>query len=219
MHSVILVAVLCAAPQLPAGVATSIDKQPVPLDMRAVAGEPLRPASGWALTPTGDLPADGVVTAQGLGVRIRSASDVMLFRPEWTLTGSFAVGALFQSSQSDAIYGVTLGGARGLAFLVRNNGTFAIASKSAASATGATWIPVQLRAVTDRDASAANRLEVRAGATEVRFVINGQTVRTMPIAAGQLDGSLGVYVGAACDVNVAGFTIEGAAFPQPRMVK
>jgi hypothetical protein len=40
-----------------------------------------------------------------------------------------------------------------------------------------------------------------------------------PITAGQLDGSPGVYVGAAADVNVAGFTIEGAALPTPRTVK
>jgi hypothetical protein len=135
------------------------------------------------------------------------------------LSGSFAVGALFQSSQPDAIYGLTLGGAKGLAFLVRNNGTFAIGSTSFASVTGTTWMPVQLRGVTDRDASAANRLEVRASATEARFVINGQTVRVMPITAGQLDGSPGVYVGAAADVNIAGFTIESAALPTPRTVK
>jgi hypothetical protein len=219
MQIAILVAVLCAAPQLPTGVTASADKQPVPLYMRAIAGEPRRPASGWALTPTGELPAAGsVLTAQGLGVRIRSATEVTVFRPEWMLAGSFGVGALFQSSQPDATYGLTLGGAKGLAFLVRNNGTFAIASKSTTGVTGATWAPVQFRAAAD-NASGANRLEVRTTATEVRFMINGQTVRTMPIAAGQLDGSPGVYVGAAGDVNVAGFTIEGASVLPTRTVK
>ena len=95
---------------------------------------------------------------------------------------------------------------------MRNNGTFAIQSTNAKLA-GATWTTVALRG------SGGNRLEVRVGAADVRFMVNGQTVRVMPINAGQLDGAPGVYVGSAGDVNVAGFTIEGAALRQSLLGK
>ena len=218
MQIAILVAVLCAAPQLPAPLTQSTEQQPVVSDMLRVAGEPLRPASGWALNPTGELAADGVVSGQGLGVRIRSATDVTVYRPAWKLTGQFAVGALFQSSQPTATYGLTLGGASGLTLLVRNDGRFAIRGTSANLASAA-WAPVALRHATAPEVAGANRLEVRVGAADVRFVINGQTVRVMPITAGQLDGSPGVYVGAAGDVNVAGFTVEAATVLQPSAIK
>jgi hypothetical protein len=39
---------------------------------------------------------------------------------------------------------------------------------------------------------AANRLDVLVGPRDVRFVINGQTVRVLSITSGQLDGPPGV---------------------------
>ena len=207
----VLWAMPLAAQQLPTVAPTqSSGRQPVARDTLGIAEAPLRPPAGWALSPSGELAADGVVVAQGLGVRIRSASDVTVFRPSWKLAGTFAVGALFESGQPSASYGLTVGGANGLAFLVRADGAFSVQTVSGRSPSGGMWTPLSLR-TTNLGMPGANRLEVRVRESEVTFLINGQMVHKATITPGQLDGVPGVHVVAATDVLVAGFTIESAA--------
>jgi hypothetical protein len=49
---------------------------------------------------------------------------------------------------------------------------------------------------------------VRVTATEVRVFVNRHEVAVLAIAAGDLDGSPGVHIGAGGDVLVSGITVE-----------
>lgn len=53
-----------------------------------------RPAAGWAWATT-RLSADHV-EVRGPARRIRATEDQTLYRPDWQLTGSFSVAAVFE---------------------------------------------------------------------------------------------------------------------------
>jgi hypothetical protein len=198
------------AQQPATGVTQPSVQQPIVRHTLSVAGEPLRPAADWTLTPDGALGADAVVTASGPGVRITATAAVTVFRPQWALDSVFTVGATFQASQPSAVYGVTVGGANGLAWLVRSDGAVSVQRLSDGKPSGGSWAPVALRLPSD-DAPGSNRLDVRVGTTAAIFVVNGQQVSATAIKAGEFAGAPGVHVGATTDVTVAGFTVERAA--------
>jgi hypothetical protein len=171
-----------------------------------------RAAVDWA-GPTPGVAPDGVV-AQGPGTRVTADSDRTVYKPALALTGTFAVSAVFQrmSSASTAPYGLTLGSservASVIAFLVRPDGAVSVQRAGTTGLRG-TWSPTAvLRAATPEE-PAADRLEVRVQETTAAFFVNAQQVAVVPIAAGELDGSPGVHVGASGDVLVTTFTIEG----------
>ena len=186
------------------------ERQPTARHTLAADGEPVSPAKGWALSPAGmvDAEAPGVVT-HGPGVRITVATDTTVFRPDWPLAGEFSVSALFQAQASSAAHGLTVGGERGMAFLVRVDGNFAVHQLQGGKRAAGRWSPRTLMDSTDAG-PAANWLEIRVGLTEATFLINGIVVSVTPMAGGQLDGAPGVHVAAQGDVTVAGFTVHGA---------
>ncbi|CAN5879958.1 hypothetical protein BH18ACI5_BH18ACI5_10630 [soil metagenome] len=203
--------VLVSAQQLPvARPAQPVAKQPVVRPALEDADAPVRPAPRWSRSPDGVSKADDIVTVDGPGARIRATTDVTLFRPQWTLTGTFTVAATFHAASATAMYGLTLGGASGLAFVARNDGSFSIQAVKDGRLLGGASAPVGLR-VTPDGAPGANRLEVRVGKVEATFLINAQPVRTVPLTGGLLDGVPGVHIGVGGDVSVSAFTVQGAA--------
>jgi hypothetical protein len=172
-----------------------------------------RAAVDWA-GPTPGVAPDGVV-AQGPATRVTADTDRTVYRPAWMLTGTFAVSAVVQrlSAASTAPYGLTLGSservAQVMAFLVRPDGAVSVQRAGMTGLRG-TWSPTsQVRAATP-EGPAADHLEVRVQETTAAFFVNGQQVAAVPIAAGELDGSPGVHVGASGDVLVTTFTVAGA---------
>ncbi len=193
-----------------------VARQPIVRQALAADDEPTSLAKGWALDPAAAVSA-GVpgVVSHGPGARITAPSDMTVFRPEWSLAGEFSISAVFEAKGSaSGSYGLTVGGALGLAFLVRPDGTFVVHHLQGAKRTEGRWSPRLLDGVAGAD-PAATRLEVRVGPTEAAFVINGVVVSAIPVAAGQLDGAPGVHVAAQGDVTVAGFTVHttSAQFP------
>jgi hypothetical protein len=200
---------------------------PQPSPLRAdltVEGAPVEPAKGWALTseaePGSTVP--GIVTLHGPGARITASTDVALFRPLWRLSGEFTVSASFlrqEASAAMAPYGLLVGGERGLAFLVRGDGTYAIQSLTDGRVSGATWSPVGPQTM-KADPTALDRLEVRVRPTDATFVVNSHVAAVRPIVPGQQDGRPGVYVGADGHVVVVGFSVQSAAsLPPPSLSK
>lgn len=178
----------------------------------SVPGDPATPAKGWALTSESDADADapGVVTTHGPGVRITPSTPVTLYRPRWKLSGEFSVSALFHSTGPNAVYGLTVGGESGIAFLVRSDGTSAIGPMMAARRS---WTTVALKADT-AEGPGINRLTVRVAAEVATFVVNGVSVGSLPINPGALDGVTGVHVGGQSEVVVAAFSVVGMAAPK-----
>jgi uncharacterized protein GlcG (DUF336 family) len=183
----------------------------------AVAGDPATPAKGWALTPeaASDEEAPGIVSTHGPGVRIASSTPVTVFRPQWKLSGDYTVSALFQRADPNgavAVYGLTVGGESGMAFLVRSDGAFAIGPVTGGRRA---WSAVALRADTALGPG-INRLSVRVGVDAATFVVNGVTVGSVPINPGALDGVAGVHVAGESEVIVAAFGVSGASTSKGR---
>ncbi len=188
----------------------------------AGAADPIGPASEWALASAGvAVPLAVALEAHGPATRLTPATDLTLFRPQWTVAGTFAVSALFEvlpEASATAAYGLIVGGTEAqplaLALLIRPDGTIAIQrSVSARSWTPlATARPLRRRGALDPDAAPAplDRLEVRVGATTATCLVNGRAVAVVPIAPGELDGYAGVHAAAGSAVQVSGFTLEGA---------
>jgi hypothetical protein len=185
-----------------------------PAQTRAPASEPSTAATGWAWAAT-RLAADHV-EVRGPARRIRAGEDQTLCRPEWHLTGSFSVAAVFErpaGAAASAAYGLTLGSTPektlALAVLIRPDGSLSVQRGSAIGA-GA-WQPQPALRAPRTDGSRVDRLELRVDGTQVHVLVNGQRVLVQSILPGEVDGSPGVHVSAGGDIVVAGFAVEGAA--------
>ena len=120
-----------------------VGRQPIVRQARAADDEPKSLAKGWGLDPSAAVSADvpGVMT-HGPGVRITAPSDMTVFRPDWSLAGEFSVSAVFEAKGSaSGSYGLTVGGALGLAFLVRPEGTFVVQHLQGAKRSEGRWSP------------------------------------------------------------------------------
>jgi hypothetical protein len=206
-----LLTVLVALAVASGGQAQEAPAGPTPI------GSPIhgtRPAADWAAPDAEGVPAD--VVSVGTATRITAASDRTLHRARLQLAGTFTVSAIFHRTPASsplAPYGLTLGasktGGPALAFLIRPGGAVAVHRPRAALAEPA-WTPVTALRADAAGATTADRLEVRVTETTATLLVNGQTVASVPIAPGDVDGSPGVHIGAGGDVLVTQFTVEGA---------
>ncbi len=182
--------------------------------------------SGWKLrvdrsTQASDPDGAGTIrfTAVNGGFRAVAPQAAVFWQPTgsavetYTLKGTFALNEL---SNHPNYYGLVFGG-RDLEgatqsyayFTVAQNGTWLIKKRQGEVASD----------VTPRGASAAirrpdaagkssNDLEVRVGAANVDFVINGTTVHSIPKADVATDGLYGMRVNHFLDVTVTGFALS-----------
>jgi hypothetical protein len=173
-----------------------------------------RATADWAAPDVEGVPAD--VLSLGTATRVTASSDRTIHRARLRLAGTFSVSAIFHRTPGSsplAPYGLTLGasktGGPALAFLIRPDGTVAVHRPRAALAEPA-WTPVTALRADAPGETTADRLEVRVTETTATFLVNGQTVASVPIALGEADGGPGVHIGAGGDVLVTQFTVEGA---------
>jgi hypothetical protein len=205
-----------AAQEAPTAPSTST--LPVPVD--AAAPTPIaspvhgtRAAADWAAADGEGVPGD--VVSLGTATRVTATADRTIHRPRLQVTGTFTVRATFHRTASSsplAPYGLTLGPSEkgpALAFLIRPDGTVAVHRPRAAFAPPA-WMPATALRAEAPGETTADRLEVRVTETTATFLVNGQTVSSVSIEPGEVDGSPGVHIGAGGDVLVTLFTVEGA---------
>jgi hypothetical protein len=154
-----------------------------------------------------DVP-DVTVQAMGDGFQVTTGPAVVLWnesntatRP-YTLSGTFT---LLEPSGHPNYYGLVYGGGsldstsqNYMYFLVAQNGTYIVKHR----ANDETVHDVQARtphdaiATPDSEGRSVNELEVRVGADQTEFVVNGTVVHTVPNSgmAGRTDGIWGVRV-------------------------
>ena len=159
--------------------------------------------------------------AAGKGFRATGGPAGTFWNPANTATGTYTAKATFTLMKPSGhvnYYGLVFGGANLEAanqtyayFLVAQNGNFIIRHR-----TGETIKDVMTStphaAITRPDASgrSVNTLEVRVAGTTVAFVVNGQTVHSMPKASlgGSTDGIVGTRVNHVLDVQFEGLQIQ-----------
>jgi hypothetical protein len=128
-------------------------------------------------------------------MQVQTTAPATLLRTDWTLSGTYAVGATFTpaADAAPAEFGVVVAGGA-LACIVAPDGTARF------DAHGSTLSIASVAAVT-----ASTQILVRVTDAGVACEINGQTALT---TAGSPKGAPGIYVGKSGLVLVAGFTVE-----------
>jgi hypothetical protein len=158
------------------------------------------------------------VVAMGKGVRITGGPAGVFWSPTDAASGNYTVRATFnlqQPSNHTNYYGIVFGGADldGAKqtynyFVVAQNGQFQIRSRAAgAEPTTVQRGPHASIVAAPAGGQSTNRLEVRVAGDTVTFVVNGQTVHTMPKGTMKTDGLTGVRVNHMLDVQVEGFEV------------
>ena len=197
-----LIALLFAAPlaaQAPDGLQLRLDRSTNPAD-------------------PDDVPNVTVAAVDG-GIQVNTGPAAVLWDPANTATGTYNLSATFnllEPSGHANYYGLVYGGGdlegsgqNYLYFLVAQNGNFLVKHRAGNETTHDVVGRTQHDAVATPgdDGTSLNRLEVRVGAEETQFVINGTVVHTAPKSgmAARSDGIFGVRV----NHQIPGVVVQG----------
>ncbi len=150
-----------------------------------------------------DVPEVTITPVDG-GFEVRTGPAAIIWDEDQTASGEFTLSATFdllEPSSHPNYYGLFYGGSRldtdgqnYMYFLIAQNGTYIIKHR----ANNETVHDIMGRTPHDaiNSGAASNDLEVRVGADEIEFVINGQVVHSTENAgmAGRTDGIYGVRI-------------------------
>lgn len=190
----------------------------MPVAAQAPAGWLERVDASTDAADPDDVP-NVTVTTVANGFEVRNGPAVTLWNPANTATGNYTLEGTFtllQPSGHVNYYGLVYGGS-GLEgaqqsyiyFLVAQNGSFIIRHRANNETVHDIIGRTVNSAVTQPDANgqSVNRLQVRVGANDTQFVVNGTVVHTAPKTgmAGRTDGLYGVRVNHV----IPGVRVEG----------
>lgn len=178
-----------------------------PVAAQAPAGWQMRVDHSTNPSDPDDVP-DVTVRSIAGGFEVSTGPAVTLWNPANTASGQYTLEGTFtllRPSGHVNYYGLIFGGS-GLEgdqesyiyFLVAQNGSFIIrhraGNETVHDIVGRTMNPAVMAA--DANGQSVNRLQVRVGASETQFVVNGTVVHTAPKTgmAARTDGLYGVRV-------------------------
>lgn len=189
-----------------------------PLAAQTPAGLQMRLDRSTSAVDPDDAP-DVKVTSVGGGYQVNTGPAAVVWNRENTATGNYTLKGRFTlQSPSDHVnyYGLVFGGRElegaaqnYLYFLIAQNGSF-IVKHRANDATTHDIVPRTQHAairVPDASGKSVNDLEVRVGAQNVDFVVNGTVVHSAPKSgmAGRTDGIWGTRI----NHRIPGVLVEG----------
>ena len=189
-----------------------------PLSAQAPAGLKMRVDRSTDASDPDNTPDVKVVTA-GKGFRVTGGPAVVLWNPANTATGNYSLKATFtlmKPSSHVNFYGLVFGGSalEGPAqaytyFTVAQNGSFLIKGRNGdqtPNIVGRT--PHGSIKQPDANGSSVNTLEVRVAGDTITYLVNDQTVHTMPKGNVKTDGLTGVRINHVLDVQVDAFELK-----------
>lgn len=179
----------------------------VPLSAQAPSGWQMRVDRSTSAADPDDVPEVTVAT-MGDAFRVNTGPAVVMWNPANTATGEYTLAGTFTllaPSDHTNYYGLVFGGRElsgssqnYLYFLVAQNGSYLVKHRANDEAVhdivGRT--PHDAVATPGDDGRSVNELEVRVGADEITFVVNGTVVHTQPRTgmASRTEGVWGVRV-------------------------
>ena len=181
----------------------------------AAAGQALTQPDGWQTR------AERFV-AMPPGFHITTSPSVLFFHPDARAEGEFSVrsgGFLFRGD-SPSSYGLFIGGreldgdaATWTSFEISGDGTWVVRTREFRSLEQGAEIVDVLGpepgpvALPGEEMTAQNEMVIRAGAEEIAFELNDETVATLPRAELPVDGVVGFRVGAGLNLHLTTLTI------------
>jgi len=188
---------------------------------RSVAGHGIDVPGWWARV---DNPRDATgslkLVSDGGMLHAMTGPAAIFWDPQQTASGQYTVKAKFTLSRMprfEEAYGLFIGGSnldkdneRFTAFVVREDGSYAIRQRRGMPASPATVAWMTNAAIMRPDASRhqTNELSIHVGADTVTFMVNGKEVARRPASQVDTSGIAGLRVNNNLDVQVAGFAIE-----------
>lgn len=179
--------------------------------------------AGWSvrLDRSGADPTEFRVARTDGTLDIRTGPAGILWRDEDALAAAaYALSATFTEVGAPAghreAYGLFLGGrdldGDGQAytyFLVRGDGSFLVKRRDGASTSNLTdgWRPSEA-VVAAGDGDPTNTLEIRVEPEQVRFLVNGTTVATVPAAEAHTQGTYGLRANHNLHLRVADLSLQ-----------
>jgi hypothetical protein len=178
-----------------------------PLAAQAPQGWQMRVDRSTNAADPDDVP-DVTVSTMGSNFQVNTGPAVVMWNPANTATGAYTLRGRFTLQQPSGhvnYYGLVFGGRdltgssqNYLYFLVAQNGSFIVKHRANDETTHDVVARTRHDAIRANDGSApsVNDLEVRVGAEQIEFVVNGTVVHTQPKQgmAGRTDGAWGVRV-------------------------
>ena len=192
-----------------------------PLAAQAPAGWQVRIDKSTNASDPDDVPEVKVATV-GKGFRVTGGPAGTYWNAASTAKGNYTVRANFNLMKPSGhvnYYGIVFGGRdlngvnqQYLYFLVAQNGSFIIRQRTGEKVADVVsrTMPHPAVRLPGADGSSMNALEVRVGASQIEYVVNGQVVHTTPKTGltAQTDGIAGVRVNHLLDVTVDGFQVQ-----------
>ena len=192
-----------------------------PLFAQAPAGWQVRIDKSTNASDPDDVPEVKVVTV-GKGFRVTGGPAGTYWNAASTAKGNYTVRANFNLMKPSGhvnYYGIVFGGSdlngvnqQYIYFLVAQNGSFIIRQRTGdkvADVVSRTMPHPAIR-LPGADGTSTNALEVRVGASQIEYVVNGQVVHTTPKTGltAQTNGIAGVRINHVLDVTVDGFQVQ-----------
>ena len=190
-----------------------------PLSAQAPDGWQVRIDRSTSASDPDNVPEIKVATA-GKGFRVTGGPAGTFWHPTNRAKGNFTARASFnlmKPSGHTNYYGLIFGGEelgganqRYIYFLVAQDGTFIIRQRTGDKVQDVHRAMHAAVRQPGQNGSSTNALEVRVGANQISYVINGTVVHTTPRAGAtaQTDGLVGVRVNHLLDVQVDAFEVQ-----------
>lgn len=194
----------------------------------APEGEPAPLPEGWALRLDREStsPSDFRVTAQGEEIRVETGPRGILYREgDRVQEGDFRASATFVEYEAPPnhreAYGIIVGGEdlqtadrRYAYFLIRADGSYLVKTWNGdETATVVPWTGHEsVNAATGPEEPLENSLTVSVEGDQVRFLVNGAEVASLPVSDLGMDvhGTAGLRINHNLDVGIRGWTLETA---------
>lgn len=190
----------------------------MPLSIQAQAGMQIRLDRSTDAADPDDVP-DVTLEAVGDGFQVNTGPAAVVWNPANTATGTYTLKGKFtllEPSGHVNYYGLIFGGGalegeqqNYLYFLIAQNGTYIVKHRASNEALHDIVGRTAHDAVRKpgSDGRSVNDLEVRVGADEIEFLVNGTVVHTLPTTgmASRPDGTWGVRI----NHRIPGVLVEG----------
>lgn len=164
-----------------------------------------------------DAAGDIKFVTMGSGFHATNPQAAIYWNPANTATGTYTVKGTFilqKPSGHNNYYGIVFGGSdldnskqSYTYFLVAQDGTWLVKKRDGDASTQDVMRKTANDAIKKPDASgkSTNTLEVRVGATNVDFVVNGTVLHSMPKGTMKTDGIYGIRVNHLLEVHIDNF--------------
>ena len=187
-----------------------------PLSAQAPAGMKMRVDRSTDASDPDNTP-DVKVATVGKGFRVTGGPAVVLWSPTNNASGNYSLKATFtlmKPSSHNNYYGLVFGGSalEGAAqaytyFTVAQNGSYLIKQRNGDQTPTVNRGQHAAVKTPDANGTSVNNLEVRVAGDTITYLVNDQTVHTMPKGMINTDGLVGVRINHVLDVQVDNFAL------------